>query len=334
MIQKAFSNKKKIRIIILFVSILLALPSTTATTEINIDHLSTPETVKAIFITLPTALNSKRMEEITDLTKRTEINSFIIDIRSNGRSILFRDDPETKNFLTKLHQKDIYLIARVTVFKAGWKSWHDPSDEQHWEKIAIASRHAISLGFDEINYDYVRYGAVNEPQSNTPLSERRNIINSFFQFLKREVRTRTGHPISLDIFGSTFISPQFSIGQILEDAVQNFDYIMPMPYPSHWRIGSFGLDNPAHHPYQTIFKSLTIGWNKVKDDPNCIAKLRPWIQAFHLDSSSPMKYYKYTHWHVYEQIRAAYDSGSSGWALWNARNRYEEFKINQSKIKD
>lgn len=96
---------------------------------------------------------------------------------------------------------------------------------------------------------------------------------------------------------------------------------MPMPYPSHWYSGSFGFKNPAHYPYKTVFKSLIMGWDKVKNNPKRIAKLRTWIQAFNLDSK--MKYYKYTPWHIKEQIRACYHTDCVGWALWNPYNKYD-----------
>ena len=99
-----------------------------------------------------------------------------------------------------------------------------------------------------------------------------------------------------------------------------------MMYPSHWSTGNFGFKNPAHHPYGVVYNSLLSGWNKVKDNPKRIAKLRVWIQAFNLDSN--MKYYKYTPQHIKQQIKACYDVGCIGWALWNPNNTYNEESLN------
>ncbi|MGK4000334.1 putative glycoside hydrolase [Sorangium sp. So ce1024] len=88
--------------------------------------------------------------------------------------------------------------------------------------------------------------------------------------------------------------------------------------------GSFGLGNPAHHPYETVHASLSAGWRRVAGLPGRIALLRSWIQAFDLDSSRPMRRYKYTPWHIREQIRAIEDAGCAGYAAWNPRSRYEE----------
>lgn len=302
---------------------LLAMPTAMAA-ETPITHIDTPKTVKALYVNLGTAENPNRMARIIGMVERTELNALVIDVRSGGGPLMFGSDTKAKAFLANLHTRNIYAIARIVVFKGGPAGWHDPASRQRWQQVADVSRRALAIGFDEINYDYIRYGSVNEPKSGTPISERVEVIRSFFEFLKREVRDKTGRPISADIFGVTFIQPQPSIGQRLEDAARNFDYVMPMPYPSHWGPGNFGLSNPAHYPYETVYRTLTAGWQKVANDPSRIAKLRTWIQAFDLDSSRPMRYYKYTPWHIQEQIRACYDAGCVGWALWNAGNIYDE----------
>ncbi|PJE51156.1 MAG: hypothetical protein COV29_02690 [Candidatus Yanofskybacteria bacterium CG10_big_fil_rev_8_21_14_0_10_36_16] len=279
-----------------------------------------PSIVKAVYLTVTSVSNSDKLSGILKNLEGTEINALIIDIRSNGQNVLFMENEKVKNILNHLHSKGFYLIARIVVFNAG-KSWYDPGNKNRWRVVADSSLLALSLGFDEINYDYVRYGSVNEPKSNTPVSERRGVIKSFFEFLREEVGNKTGKPISVDIFGITFLKPSNTIGQALEDAAENFDYVMPMPYPSHWSQGSFGFENPAHHPYDVVYKSLISGWNKTKDNPATRAKLRTWVQAFNLDSH--YRYYKYSEEHIRAQINACYDAGCVGWALWNPNNRYD-----------
>ncbi|MBI1975005.1 MAG: hypothetical protein HYS57_01440 [Parcubacteria group bacterium] len=308
-------------------------------------HLSTPKTVKGIYINLG-IINSPRFWRLVEMVERTELNTLVIDIRSGGGPILLRDDQKSRELLTELHARNIYLIARLVAFKGGGGGWYDPASRKRWNDIARIARRAIELGFDEVNFDYVRFGAVNEPRSATPISERTAIIRTFFRFLRKEVAEKTGRPISVDIFGATFIWPQHTIGQRLEDAAESFDYVIPMPYPSHWGPGSFGLANPAYHPYQTVYRSLTQGWRKVENNPKRIASLRSWIQAFDLDSSRPMRRYKYTPWHIREQIRACYDvarppaaiptaksggAGCTGWILWNAANVYDESSFLKEK---
>ncbi len=264
------------------------------------------------------------MERLSSLVQRTELNSLVIDVRSNGGALLLESDEATRARLEALRHAGIYLIARLVAFKGGPRGWYDPGSEERWREIAEISLRAFDAGFDEVNYDYVRYGAAREPRSPTPIHERTPTIRAFFEFLRAEVGDAASRPISADLFGITLLGPQDGIGQRLEDAVELFDYVMPMPYPSHWGPGSFGLANPAHHPYETLHASLSAGWRRVADLPGRIAQLRSWVQAFDLDSSRPMRRYKYTPWHIRQQIRAIDDAGCAGYAAWNPRCDYEE----------
>ncbi|WP_437659257.1 putative glycoside hydrolase [Sorangium sp. So ce1182] len=283
-----------------------------------------PTTIKAVYVNFTAARSAERMKRLSSLVQRTELNSLVIDVRSNGGALLHERDEETRDQLEALRQAGIYVIARVVAFKGGPRGWYDPGSEARWRELAEISLRAFELGFDEVNYDYVRYGAAGEPRSRTPVRERAPTVRAFFEFLRAEVGDAAGRPISADLFGITLLGPQDGVGQRLEDAVELFDYVMPMPYPSHWGPGSFGLANPAHHPYETVHEALSAGWSRVAELPGRIALLRSWIQAFNLDSSRPMRRYRYTPWHVREQIRAIEDAGCAGYAAWNPRSTYEE----------
>ncbi|WP_437676997.1 putative glycoside hydrolase [Sorangium sp. So ce131] len=283
-----------------------------------------PTITKAIYVNFAAARSTNRMNRLSSLVQRTELNSLVIDIRSEGGALLLDTDEATRDQLEPLRQAGIYLIARLVAFKGGPRGWYDPGSQARWQEIAEISLRAFDAGFDEINYDYVRYGVAGEPRSRTPIRERAPTLRAFFEFLRAEVGDAASRPISADVFGITLLGQQERIGQRLEDAVELFDYVMPMPYPSHWDPGSFGLANPAHHPYETLYASLAAGWRRVAALPGRIALLRSWIQAFDLDSSRPMRRYRYTPWHIREQIRAADDAGCAGYAAWNPRSDYEE----------
>lgn len=283
-----------------------------------------PTITKAIYVNFAAGRNVERLNRLSSLVQRTELNSLVIDIRSEGGALLFERDEVTRAQLGALRDAGIYLIARLVAFKGGPRGWHDPGSEPRWHEIAEISLRAYDVGFDEVNYDYVRYGAAREPRSRTPIEERVPTIRAFFEFLRAEVGNAASRPISADVFGFTLLGPQEGIGQRLEDAVELFDYVMPMPYPSHWGPGSFGFANPAHHPYEILYASLSAGWRRVAALPGRIALLRSWIQAFDLDSSRPMQRYEYTPWHIQEQIRANDDAGCAGYAAWNPRSHYDE----------
>ncbi|APR87501.1 Putative glycoside hydrolase [Minicystis rosea] len=284
-------------------------------------HLPTPEILKAVYGNLFVATQPERLRRLTDLVESTELNALFLDIRSNGSPILAKTDEETRIILESLHERGIYLAARLVSFQGGPRGWYDPASEARWRQIADASARAVELGFDEINYDYVRYGAAREPKSPTPEAERGPVIRSFAEFLREKVGDRLQRPISADIFGFTLLGPQALIGQRLADFTELFDYVMPMPYPSHWRPGTFGMKNPAHEPYQVLQHALSVGEKSMAEDQSRRARLRSWIQAFDLDSF--MRFYRYAPWHVREQIRACDDVHAQGWCAWNAGGNYD-----------
>jgi hypothetical protein len=288
-------------------------------------YVVTPKVVKGLYITLETFEEQKLLDGIIDLCKRTDINTLVIDVRSNGVNAFVIKNERARKRIEVLHGMGLYLVARMIVF---WKpdGWFDPASERRREEVVRASRLAINLGFDEINYDYVRYGGPREPQSLTPMEQRTPIIRDFCRYLKKEVGDKTGKPISVDFFGVTFLKSELGVGQRVEDAIDNFDYVMPMVYPSHWSVGTFGIKEPGKAPYEMVFRSLTIGWKKFVDDPKRTAQLRPWLQAFGVESIYPLRLMPYVAKDVEEQIRACYDAGCVGWVLWNPSSKYERYE--------
>ncbi len=301
----------------------LPAPKPTPTpTLIHVSHLDTPEIVKGVYITENIFASPARMNSMLELANTTELNTMIIDVISDGEDLFIINKETAKARLSLLHENNIYLIARVVAFNDENGGWYDPASRERWDTIKDISVRAIEMGFDEINYDYIRYPGPGEPESLTPISERIPIVTSFFQFLKEQVRDITQRPISLDIFGSTFVYEERRIGQRMEEAIRYFDYIMPMPYPSHWADGTFGYDRPGRHPYEVVYEGLRVGWEKVIDDPQRLSQLRIWVQDFGLESVFPIRYLEYTPEMIHEQIYACYHNDCAGWVLWNPRNEY------------
>lgn len=291
----------------------------------EVKHIETPKEVRGLYVTLETFQEERLLNPIIDLCKRTSINTLVIDVRSNGTNAFVIRNERARQRIDKLHSMGLYLVARIIVF---WKpqGWFDPESQRRWNEIARASMLAINLGFDEINYDYIRYGGPHEPQSLTPIEQRTPVIRNFCQYLKKEVGDKSGRPISVDFFGVTFLKPEPGIGQRVEDFIENFDYVMPMSYPSHWSPGTFGVKDPGRAPYEMVYKSLAIGWKRVADDSKRKAQLRPWLQAFGVNAIFPLKLMPYTAEDVREQIRACYDAGCAGWVLWNPSSEYTKFE--------
>jgi hypothetical protein len=298
--------------------------TSTLPVEIKVTHLETPKMLRGLYVTYYSFESKSKFSEVVATAKRNGINSLIIDVNSDGGPLFDFKDDTIKQTLANLHSNNIYLIARVVAFKISDKQWYEPASKSRWDQLADISKRAIDLGFDEINFDYVRYGGPSEATSTVPIEQRRPNIRAFFEFLNKEVRQKLGRPISADVFGITFIDPQAEIGQNMEDAANNFDYVMPMPYPSHWALGSFNIKHPGNDPYQTVYQALTTGWGKIKNSSTRIAQLRSWIQAFGIESISPWKLRTYTGQDVQDQINACTDTGCVGWALWNGFSNYPD----------
>ncbi len=308
--------------------------------------------VKGVYLTAYSAGNTKTVDGIIDLINRTELNAVVVDIKDYSGKVLYDSDLEIINnleleddrigdvraLIKKLHDHDIYVIARQTVFqdpilaekkpelaihsKNGglWRdnlglAWVDPTQKQVWEYNVALAKEAIRLGFDEIQFDYVRFpsdgnmGLVIYTNGELQIHE---VMAGFFAFLGQELTSQPAW-ISIDMFG--FVMERhdgMSIGQRLEDAVDHIDYISPMMYPSHYPSGHLGLANPADHPGLVIDNGMKKGMPSFADKR---AKPRPWIQAFHIGA-----YYDGP------KIRAQIDHvekyTDGGWLLWNPINRY------------
>jgi hypothetical protein len=241
--------------------------------------------------------------------------------------------------ITNLKKHHIYVIARLSTFQdpllaekmnawalktktgALWRdkkglAWVDPSEKQVWSYIVSVAKEAAQLGFDEINFDYIRFptdGNLDQIVYKNDL-KKYQVIGDFFKYVSKEM---SGVPVylSADLFGLTTErggEDDMSIGQRLSDAVQYFDYVMPMVYPSHYPIGYMGYKNPADHPYEVVYHAMSKGEAQAQGKK---AKLRAWIQAFNIGAM-------YDGTKIRAEIKAADDAGADGWVLWNASNRY------------
>ncbi len=314
-----------------------------------------PIEVKGVYATAYTAGAEQLRDRLIQLIDRTELNSIVIDIKdASGRiffdtSIELADEigaeeiriPDLKELIDQLHEKNIYVIARIVVMQdphlaksrgdlaligttgALWRDWRgqawvDPTREEVWQYNIDLAKEAITLGFDEINFDYIRFPS-DGPVTEIPYTkqEKNEVMKQFYDFLGKELLYQPAFT-SADLFGMTLWRDDgMNIGQRFADAAPNFDFIMPMVYPSHYPDGFEGFANPAEHPYEIIYKSLIRAEKIDGYDPTRHARIRPWLQDFDLGAV-------YTPELINAQKQATVDSGGIGWILWNAANRYTE----------
>lgn len=333
------------------------LASNEVTLKKEVTHVETPVAVKAIYMTSWTAGSPKMREKLVRIAENTEINSVVIDVKDyTGRVAFSVSDPFLKkigseekrisdigSFIKELHDKNIYVIGRISVFQDSymvksrpdlavkrksdnnivWKdykgiSWLDPNSREVWSYIAAIGHEAWNVGFDELNFDYIRFpsdGNVADlyyPWGNG--DSKALTLKKFFAFIKKQFR-ETDAKLSADLFGMTMTNEDdLNIGQVLENALPYFDYVAPMVYPSHYPPYFNGYKNPAAKPYEVVKFSMDKGVVRASTTP---LKLRPWLQDFNLGAA-------YTPEMVRAEIQAVYDSGLTSWMLWSPSNRYTE----------
>jgi hypothetical protein len=303
------------------------------------------------------------MERLMALLEKADLNTVVIDIKdTDGKMSYIPKDEKIRvlgvgekrirdlpALIEKLHQKNIYVIGRLAVFKdqffiskhpeeafkdSGtaevWKdfrgvSWLLPNSKVVFEYNLAVARDAYEQGFDEINVDYVRFpsdGNLKALDKSEILKSRAETMKDFFVYLDTELRQK-GIPLSADLFGLVMsATDDIGIGQELTLIAPYVDYICPMVYPSHFWDGSYGYDVPAKYPYEIIHRSLSDGIKKLTIagvfTDEISKKIRPWFQEFDLNGVP------YTTEMVYEQTRAAKELGVQSWLFWDPRNEYNE----------
>jgi hypothetical protein len=316
--------------------------------------------IKAAYLNGSLAGDDATVNRVIDLIDRTELNAVVIDIKEGGvyydtQVKFFKDagvvdstyDPAA--VIKKFHEHGIYVIARQVIFNdplvaktypdlavkdtSGgiWKGadgnpWVNPFQQGLWQPNIDLSLEAIGLGFDEVQYDYVRFpsdGDLSTADFGPNWSEdaRVGAIHDFLKMAHHQIQP-TGAKLSADVFGIVAVYPDDQgIGQRLVDLAPVVDYLCPMVYPSHFDPTSIDVGGePNDHPYETVSLALT---TLAKRIPGMELKIRPWLQDFTLSGMSA-----YGAQQVDDQIKAAEETGS-GWLLWNEDGQFTEDALKQ-----
>lgn len=310
--------------------------------------------VKGVYLTAVAAASSSTLARIEDLIATTELNAVVIDIKDYTGYILYSSQvplavelkttrPILKDvpaLIARLHAKNIYVIARQTVFqdpilaekkptwafarKGGglWRdklglAWVNPAKTEVWDYNVAIAREAIALGFDEVNFDYVRFpsdGNMSQVVYTHGARQRYDVMRDFYQYVSAALSAEPAW-LSVDLFGFAMERHDgMGIGQRLEDTVEVVDYISPMMYPSHYPSGHLGLQNPAASPGLVIANGMSKGAPYFATS-TARAQVRPWLQAFHIGAH-------YDAAKIRAQINAVEKYPNAGWLLWNASVRY------------
>lgn len=367
----------------------------------EVKHQPLPSAVKAIYMTACVAGTPSFRQKLVEFIETTEINSVIIDIKDYSGTISFSPSDEAlkgaweaakcgardmKEFIALLHEKDIFVIGRITVFQdpyytgvhpnlavkkadgvSVWKdhkglSFIDVGAREYWDYVVALARDSYNIGFDELNFDYVRYPS-DGPMTDISFTLSKDYpgddnkqanLEEFFKYLKEKMddeslfadfkHTNTGRDkaipwTSADLFGMTTTNyDDLSIGQVQDRAAPYFDFIAPMVYPSHYPRNSFGYGNPNDYPYEIVHYAMKTGVERMR------ASTTPMMGFLHtrVGTSTPAVYQKPTFgpdkfrtWiqdfdyggdydieEVKAQIKASEDAGVMSWMIWAPSNIY------------
>ena len=261
--------------------------------------------------------------------------------------------------MKKLKDNNIYTIARIVSFKdpiytetyperaivykdtkkpftnSDNLTWATAYDRQLWEYNISVAKEAIAAGFNEVQFDYVRFPASNGGKLDKILDYRNlkneskaQVLQEYLKYARKELSPLQAY-ISADVYGLvSSVEDDMALGQYWEGISSVVDYISPMVYPSHYGNGTYGLSIPDAFPYETVFNSGrdAIRRNNIISTP---ATIRPWIQDF--TASWVKGHIKYGDTQVAEQIRALKENGIDEYLLWNASNRYSEKAVRSVK---
>src|SRR6266568_23207 len=318
--------------------------------------------IKALYVNA-WAFGSPKLWQLVRLADETEINAFVVDVKDDTGCMLYPSAVPTaqeiganacartkdaRARLDTLVAHGIYPIARFVVakdpllaeHKPGWSvqhrdgglwrdrigmAWVDAYNDSVWIYAAQLAREAVKLGFQEVQFDYVRFP--DEPRerletavfpARRPGQSQRDAVRAHITLLRDRLRP-LGAPVTFDIFGLTASATgDLGIGQVWEDFIAVADVVLPMVYPSHYYRGAYGFARPNAEPYRVVRNALREALDRSRPRGSS-AEIRPYLQAFTLGRRLP----RYTPFEIREQIRAAEELGITSWVLWNPRSVYQ-----------
>jgi hypothetical protein len=329
-----------------------------------------PLKVKGLYLSTYGAASPKIRNAALEVLERNNMNALVIDVKGDRGFIPFKVDirlaeqigaqkiilnKDYPAFIKKLKERNIYLIARIVTFKDDplaaahpeWAvktkgggifrdrerlRWADAFHKQVWNYYIDVAKAAAEVGYDEIQFDYVRLpdnrGVVFPEPSN--IANRTKVITGFLEAAYKALIPYNVF-VAADVFGYVpWNEGDTGIGQQIVPITKAVDIVSLMTYPSGYHLGIPKYRNPVQHIYEVVYLTQKMAIDRTKASP---LHFRPWLQAF--------RDYAYRGGDFKEErmrleIKAAEDSGASGWMFWNAGNSYPKgvfYTGNGDKIK-
>lgn len=366
-------------------------------------HVPLPDPLHAIYMSACVAGTPDLREGLIELVETTDLNAIMIDIKDSSGGVAFPNThpvwgpawehspcgaPDMRALIADLHARGIYVIGRITTFQDPmatarfpewavtkldretiWKdfrglSFIDVAATEYWDHIIDLAVLAYNIGYDEINFDYVRYPTDGNMRDIAfPVSEvgvwgldKAANLEAFFAYLHAAMtdearfagmqHVNTGRAVavpwtSVDIFGMTTVNyDDLSIGQVLERTTPYFDFVAPMVYPSHYPQNYLGLGNPNNNVYEIVAHAMQSGVDRIASPVTRV----PSFMYEQIPGSSPPRYQQPTYgpdklrtWiqdfdyggeydatKVRAQIQASRDVGVMSYMVWSPSSRYTD----------
>lgn len=254
--------------------------------------------------------------------------------RRVGSAMRYYDPRKATDYL---HKQGIYVIGRVVCFEdpilsekrpdlaiqtpggGVWRNhaglgWTNPYDKRVWDYNLEIAKAAVRAGFDEIQFDYVRFPSDGDVDSAVYHGKRNEAMSAtiaqFVHYATKRLHAM-GARVSVDVFGLS-ATRNLGIGQSPRRLAKIVDAIYPMVYPSHYSSGEYGLPSPVSTPGRTVGRSLRDFRRQMRRGK---AQLIPWLEDFSFTGTPTLN-------HVQEQIRAARRWKAGGFLLWNPSGVY------------
>jgi len=308
-----------------------------------------PKEVRGVHVTMALAGLPGKLDQYIAL-KREGLNAIELDVKDENGEVgwpvnvpLARRVGSGMRYynparaVAEIHAAGLYLVGRVVTFEdpvlserapqlairrsdgSRWLNsaglgWTNEYDKRVWKYNVDIAVQAARLGFDEIQFDYVRFPSDGDlSQIRYPGRHTQPMGWTIPTFLKY-ARTRL-HPLgvrlSVDVFGLS-ATRDLGIGQFPRRIAPLVDAIYPMVYPSHYVAGEYNIVDPDSHPGTTVAYSLRDFRSKVAGRKTMLV---PWLQDFSLGRTYHLA-------DVQDQIQAARLEHVKGFMLWNASGLY------------
>lgn len=330
-----------------------------------------PEACYSLYLTCNNSV-LENIDEYIALAKRTKINTFVIDIKEDGfpgfkadamkkyapsAYARARDNEQLyKEVVRKCHENGIWAVGRIVVFKdyhftkdnpdcALWNKatgemlyhnkshWPSAYSRKVWEyNVALAKEAVQKFGFNEINFDYVRFpDRIMKIESGIEMrnkygESKLQAIQRFVTYAVDEIHKLHAY-VSIDVFGEA-ANPGYTTayGQYWPAISNVADVISGMPYPDHFSNGYYGIQKPWNHPYEIMRAWGARAMGRQAETPSP-AIVRTWVQAYHVLRFVDRNGIDYDAANIEKEIRGLYDAGlTGGYVTWLSSSNIERYR--------